>query len=39
MDRPIYEKEVAAQAERALSDMGQPDFNKLFSGGETWTVE
>jgi 2-oxoglutarate ferredoxin oxidoreductase subunit beta len=39
MDRPIYEKEVTAQAERALSDMGQPDFNKLFSGGETWTVE
>jgi 2-oxoglutarate ferredoxin oxidoreductase subunit beta len=39
MDRPIYEKEIAAQAERALSEMGQPDFNKLFCGGATWTVE
>ena len=39
MDRPIYEKQIVAQAERALSEMGQPDFNKLFRGGDTWTVE
>ena len=39
VERPVYDEGVLAQAEEAVSKLGEGDLEKLFNSGDTWTVE
>ena len=38
VERPIYDREINSQVEKAKAEQGEGDLAKLFASGETWTV-
>ena len=39
VERPCYEELLREQIQRAVESQGEGDLEKLFQGGDTWTVE
>ena len=39
VERPTYDSLINAQVEQSREKAGQGELEKLFSGGDTWTVE
>ncbi|MFN5708733.1 MAG: 2-oxoacid:ferredoxin oxidoreductase subunit beta, partial [Planctomycetota bacterium] len=38
VQRPIYDEQINQQVEQAVAERGPGSLNKLFAGGDTWTV-
>ena len=39
VDRPVYDDDLNRQVDQAVEKYGRGDLDKLFTSGETWTVE
>jgi 2-oxoglutarate ferredoxin oxidoreductase subunit beta len=39
VDRPVYDEELNRQVDQAVEKYGRGELEKLFSAGDTWTVE